>query len=359
MEYDKIFDNATVKDLDFEVIFDEEDSIIEQVVGFGENGESLIGRDPEELTTDNDDSKVDIEGSSSDTTLKDGDGAEIKESGEIDLDNLFEGAECGLEPGKGGDAEEQTDETDKKDILAEPDEIEDKDFHDESVDLDNLFSEAEIEDTDDDDILDGSEEGTKEDKLSEAEEQTDETDKKDVLAEPDEIEDKDFHDESVDLDNLFTEGEDLCPNCGSNPCKCGLEPGKGGKAEEQTDETDKKDILAEPDEIEGKDFHDESVDLDKLFEGCGEGCEEGCSEEGEDIPATDAVEDDEEVEESYNIGGAKHINWFAEESIEAETDTEDELINAADNNDSAQNLNLDYQVGIDDEVIDDLIGSDI
>jgi hypothetical protein len=232
MEYDKIFDDATVKDLDFEVIFDEEDSIIEQVVGFGENGESLIGRDPEELTTDNDDSKVDIEGSSSDTTLKDGDGAEIKESGEIDLDNLFEGAECGLEPGKGGDAEEQTDETDKKDVLAEPDEVEDKDFH------------------------------------------------------------------------------------------------------------------------------DESVDLDKLFEGCGEGCE-GCSEEGEDIPATDAVEDDEDLEESYNIGGAKHINWFGEESIEAETDTEDELINTADNNDSAQNLNLDYQVGLDDEVIDDLIDSDI
>ena len=190
---DSVFANAADAVSDFETIFDDEDSIIEMVVGFNEDGESLIGKDPEELETDNDDNKVDMEDSSPETAHDIEQDAEtsggIKES--MDLDDVFsvyaegEGLcpACGCNPckcapaPKAGKTEEQTDETDKKDILEEPDEDETKDFHDESADLDDVFN---VNDP-----------------------QTDETNDKDILEEPDEDTEKDFHDEAADLDDVF------------------------------------------------------------------------------------------------------------------------------------------------------------
>ena len=242
---DSVFANAADAVSDFETIFDDEDSIIEMVVGFNEDGESLIGKDPEELETDNDDNKVDMEDSSPETAH------DIEQDAET----------------SGGIKE--------------------------SMDLDDVFS-------------------------------------------------------------VYAEGEGLCPACGCNPCKCAPAP-KAGKTEEQTDETDKKDILEEPDEDETKDFHDESADLDKLF---AEAEIEG-EDEHEDLagsPEGAGSESDLEksATESYNVG-YQYFNWFSEQDDTEVDYAEDELIGLADDDTAAGNMNLDYEAGEDDQIIDDVI----
>ena len=284
---DSVFANAADAISDFETIFDdEEDSIIEMVTGFGENGESLIGKDPEELTTDNDDNKVDMEDSSPKTAFDIEQDAEtsggIKES--IDLDELFDSYSecdqlcpaCGSNPckcapaPKAGKVEKSTDGTDLDDILYEPDEIDIKDFHNESTDLDDLFN---VNDP-----------------------QTDETNNKDILEEPDEDDFDDFHNEGAELDRIFAEAE----------------------------------------AIEGESKHDE-------FAGSPEGADD------EDDLEKNAMKEFYELSHDY-------VSFFEQdEEDDVEDYAEDELIGAADQNVAAGNMDLDYEAGEDDLIIDDVI----
>ena len=200
---DSVFANAADAVSDFETIFDDEDSIIEMVEGFGENGESLIGRDPEEdYTTDNSDGKVDIEDSSPSTDFDVEPDAETSKGviESADLDDVFEinesddgsaekvesDAESGKEVNNSlsdGQAGNQTDETNKNDVLEEPVETDNKDFHDGDIQIDNIKEGVDL------DELFG---------VSEADEQTDETNTKDILEEPVETDEKDFHNECGD-----------------------------------------------------------------------------------------------------------------------------------------------------------------
>lgn len=55
---DSVFDGCTDSELDFDIIFDEDDTLIEAVMGFNEDGSSMIGKDPEdEYQVDGDASK--------------------------------------------------------------------------------------------------------------------------------------------------------------------------------------------------------------------------------------------------------------------------------------------------------------
>ena len=55
---DSVFDGCTDSELDFDIIFDEDDTLIEAVMGFNEDGSSMIGGDPEdEYQVDGDASK--------------------------------------------------------------------------------------------------------------------------------------------------------------------------------------------------------------------------------------------------------------------------------------------------------------
>ena len=322
---DSVFANAADAISDFETIFDdEEDSIIEMVTGFGENGESLIGKDPEELTTDNDDNKVDMEDSSPKTAFDLEQDAEssggIKES--VDLDELFDSCSesdqlcpaCGSNPckcapaPKAGKVEKSTDGTDLDDILCEPDEIDIKDFHNESTDLDDLFN---VNDH-----------------------QTDETNNKDILEEPDEDDFKDFHDEAADLDDLFNVNDP------------------------QTDETNNKDILEEPDEDDFKDFHNEGAELDRIFAEAEE--IEAQSKHDEFAGSPEGADDEDELEknamkEFYELGHDYTSFFEQDEEDDVEDYAEDELIGAADQNVAAGNMDLDYEAGEDDLIIDDVI----
>lgn len=350
---DSVFANAADAVSDFETIFDEEDAIIEFVCGFGENGESLIGRDPEEEnTTDNSDGKVDMEDSSPSTDFDLEPDAETGKglSESDDLDAMVAADEEAALYNLDEAEEEQTDETNKKDVLEEPVETDIDDFHDESADLYNLDEEGlgvcpdcgkapctcgrlkpsklsngaeeQTDETDAKNILDDVDDAETKDfhdesadiyNLDESDEQTDETNKKDILEEPVETEVDDFHDESADIYNL-------------------------DEAEEQTDETNKKDVLEEPVETDIDDFHDESADIYNLDEAV-----EGEDEFDEFDDSLEGMEDDEDLEDSLLAEADDLVDDTEEENIEEVEDTE------------ADAMDLEYEPGEDDLIIDDVI----
>jgi len=366
---DSVFANAADAVSDFETMFDEEDSLIEMVEGFGENGESLIGRDPEEeYTTDNSDGKVDMEDSSPSTDFNLNPDAEtgkgVNES--VDLDDLFgvdesddgsaEDIEKDAETGKevnnslsdGQASGVQTDETDKKDILEEPVETDEKEFHNEGSDLgvqDDLGVQGKLGVQDD--------LGAQGDECNElthgslcpkcgcdpckcggnsgkAEEQTDETNKKDILEEIDDKEEKDFHNESVeDLLNLWESEEQTDETNKKDILEEPVETDKKDfhdgevqidnvkESEEQTDETNKKDILEEIDDKEEKDFHNEGAELDALFESLGLDDINESDEQTDETNKNDILEEPVETDEKeFHNEGAELDALF--ESLEDE-----------------------------------------
>ena len=320
---DSVFADATEEVSDFETIFDYEDSIIEAVMGFDEDGNSLIGRDPEEEFTTDSDGKNTIEGSGND---------------DIEVEKDAETA--------GG----------IKDAAVK-----------ESADLDDLLLE---EETAESFLEDG---------------QTDITDDDDILAEVDDDDWDDFHDEAA---SAWLEGG-LCPKCGEAICTCGLglkgkigihEPGKEGEVTGNTDNKTKN-IEDESDDKEIKDFHDEAVaylesdlegeseheDIIDNFEGAEKESEllksakESFSWFDESDEQTDNVTknvEDEVQKVEFNDFDDTKAETYLESDAEAEYHdyAEDELIAAADEKDGDSNMNLDYQAGEDDIIIDDVIG---
>jgi hypothetical protein len=236
-----------------------------------------------------------------------------------------------------------------------------------------------------------------------AEEKTDETDMDDILGDVEE-----------------TAGK-VCPECGSNPCKCE----KVSESEEKTDETDMDDVLGDVEEGCCKE-EDGEEDMDNVLGEPAEtlepeSCKESCKEAAEDDEDMDDVlgdeEDDIDIDEAGDIcasdlddvlgedvegvddqqiidnqdgeapkKGATDLedphedeekldeeftfDWFNNLSVNEAEDTpaaeeeidyaEDELIKATEEDDDSgeASINLDYESGIDDELIDDMLDED-
>lgn len=117
---DSVFDDCTNDELDFDVIFDEDDELIDSVCGVKENGDPLTGVDFEDLHNTDDEAKPDdlrdTLGPDNDnlqgTKKSDIEGAEKKEfcdaqeidnlekNGKADIDNLLDGNEDDYAEGK-------------------------------------------------------------------------------------------------------------------------------------------------------------------------------------------------------------------------------------------------------------------
>lgn len=193
---DSVFAGSMENDSEFDVLFDQEDSLIDTVVGCNESGDPLTGVDFEDLhQTDDNADPDDVRDVESDDNAMGAPNPEGVKKTELD-DTSVKGEE-----NKDSDADKFFDDCDKKyqddkekEIKADPEHLYDAlDKVGENVEM--LEAELAREAAEDDDLTD-----------------------EDLLDEAFDMDTFDFFTEACHKEN--GDEDENCPECGKNPCEC-------------------------------------------------------------------------------------------------------------------------------------------